>query len=181
MARSDRPSSPGLPALGGGGAPWAPRIAAAFTAIWLVAMLAYALGFFGAFGGEGRPVLFLDVALFLLAAVLPPLLVWYATLLSLRAEALLAEARSLARAVHEGGAGRGALPVADEMAAALVQAARLANAEEREELRDAIARLEAQGQAEMEQRAAILAEARATAAERGEIRAAIARMGRAAP
>ncbi|QDL92398.1 hypothetical protein FDP22_11785 [Paroceanicella profunda] len=179
MARVDRPSGPGLPVRGSSAvASLAPRIAAGLTAVWLVTMLAYALGFFGAFGGEGRPVLFLDVALFLLAAVLPPVLIWLATLLVMRADSLLAETRSLARALHEGGAGRGALPVADEMAAALVQAARLANAEEREELRDAIARLEAQGQAEMEQRAAILAEARATAAERSEIRAAIARMGR---
>jgi hypothetical protein len=63
--------------------PLVARGAAALSALWLVLVLSYAVGFFSALGeGRSRGTVFLDGVFFLIALVLPLILIWLAAWLA---------------------------------------------------------------------------------------------------
>ena len=74
-----------------------------FSAVWLVGMAAYAAGFFGLFGGidEPRGAVFLEIILFILAAIVPIALVWTGVMLLRRTAEVQRDARDLALALRK--------------------------------------------------------------------------------
>lgn len=124
------------------------RVAGALSALWLVVVMVYAIGFFGVFGTAfqtPRPAAALEVALFLLAAAGPVALFFYGALLARKAEDVrLAAARltSAVDALRLTTAPR-AGPLADDLAEALSRATRATMAEDRAAVADAIARVDA--------------------------------------
>lgn len=105
----------------------AERAALAFGGAWLVSMLAYLAGFYGLIGGAPRPVLTGEVVLLILATVAPPVMIWLATRLWAAATRLEAH-RAEAPAPVPVRTPDSAAP--DALAAALVQAARTALADD---------------------------------------------------
>jgi len=120
------------------------RLALFASVVWLVLVLAYALGFFGVIGVEApdRPVMLGEVALLVLAALVPPALLVMVARMWQRTEALTEEARRLADAANLIGA---QARVAEELntsnlASALTEAARMATARDLEALQAMMAR-----------------------------------------
>lgn len=124
------------------------RVAAVLSAVWLLMVITYGIGFFGVFGASfhtPRPAPALEAALFLLAAVGPVALFFYGALLARKAEDVrLAAARltSAVDALRLTTTSRSG-PVADDLAEALSRAARATMAEDRASVTDTIARLDA--------------------------------------
>lgn len=125
------------------------QIAAALSVLWVLCVLAYAVGFFGLIG-EGalfapRPAAALEVALFLLAAAAPTALFFYGALLVRKAEEIRIAAARLTSAIDAwrlSSAPRGGAN-AEDLAEALSRAARATMAEDREALAQAMARVDA--------------------------------------
>jgi hypothetical protein len=116
-------------------------VALGVSAIWLVLVGAYAVGWFGARGADGADAL--TVLLFLLAAIGPVTLFAAAAALLRRAEAIRAEAASLRAALPSPGAA--ALPGfdAEALTRAAARAAREATAAETADLAARLERMEA--------------------------------------
>ncbi|MBL4806669.1 MAG: hypothetical protein JKY31_05185 [Rhodobacteraceae bacterium] len=76
-------------------------MATIFSGVWLVGLAAYAAGFFGLFGGieEPRGAVFLEIILFILAAIVPIFLIWTGVLLLRRTTEVQRDARDLATAI----------------------------------------------------------------------------------
>ncbi len=77
--------------------------ASVFSAVWLVGLAAYAAGFFGLFGGieEPRGAVFLEIILFILAAIAPMALVWTGVMLLRRTAEVQRDARDLTIALRK--------------------------------------------------------------------------------
>ncbi len=77
--------------------------ASVFSAVWLLGLAAYAAGFFGLFGGieEPRGAVFLEIILFLLAAIAPIGLIWTGVLLLRRTAEVQRDTRDLTVALHK--------------------------------------------------------------------------------
>jgi hypothetical protein len=125
------------------------QIAAALSLLWVLCVLAYAIGFFGLLGDGAlftpRPAAALEVALFLLAAAAPTALFFYGALLVRKAEEIRIAAARLTSAIDAwrlSSAPRGGAN-AEDLADALSRAARATMAEDREALSQALARVDA--------------------------------------
>lgn len=124
------------------------RVATALSALWMLVVTVYGVGFFGVFGTSfhtPRPAAALEVALFLLAAAGPVALFFYGALLARKAEEVRLAAARLTSAVDA--LRLSATPrtgqVTDDLADALSRAARATMAEDRAAVSEALARMDA--------------------------------------
>lgn len=124
------------------------KVAAVVSLVWVVGLSAYGIGFFGVFGAklfEPRPAAALEIALFLLAAIVPVALFFYGALLARKAEEMRLAAARLTSAIDalrlttapRGGAN------AEDLAEALSNATRASMAAERDAMNEIMARIDA--------------------------------------
>lgn len=122
-------------------------IAGALSLLWLICVIAYALGFFGLLDAAvlaPRPAAGLEVALFLLAAFAPIALFFYGALLSKKAEEIRVETARLSSAIDalRHSVAPRAMPTANDLADALTVAARTTMSEEKAALAAGLTRLD---------------------------------------
>ncbi|MEM9049789.1 MAG: hypothetical protein AAGC92_13845 [Pseudomonadota bacterium] len=159
------------------------RVAALAGLIWAAVLLAYALGFYGVFGGAPRPLLLAELLLLALAVLAPPavfLLLAGLIALSRRLEAALAQLDAQAAPGLSDAAPSLAYDT-EELAGALVQAARKATAQDLAEIRtalDGVAAISARSQADTE---ALKETLEASTAMQATLRDTVARLEAARP
>ncbi|MEM9198547.1 MAG: hypothetical protein AAGD12_11945 [Pseudomonadota bacterium] len=174
------------------------RVAGIAGLAWAIVMLAYGLGFYGVFGGEPRPLLLAELLLLGLAVLAPPvvflLLAWLIALSRRLETGLAALDRAAAHAAARPADGPPS-PASDDasgaafpggfntedLAAALIEAARQTTAQDLAEIRAAVDNLAAIGERSQEDAEALKSALAAAAAMQEELRATVERLEAARP